>query len=686
MGDPFESGHLDTHSTADDLFHQIAQQAPGEFLEEVLPFVVEVAAVAQSDHKGHLPVGHRWGLRWRGTYYSVDDALFEAVESALAQLADEQPGTLLRIIEPLRSVESEELRFLTCRALTALNDSDDAIGWLTTDPRNLVLGWADNPRWASRELIARHSLSCSIALYEQLERVILEHKSPFETKAVGHGQYVLLSGLDVERQSARVKRRLGELGRKFHAAPSAPRPIEASIVGSPIPVDATKMMSDDNWLAALRKHDSEGTDWSGDAPVGGARALAQVLEQRAKEHPERFGRLALRFDASIPATAGTHLLRGAGSGLSLELLTDVSEHLATLYSESVGRDICHVIQEAELASPRLVALIERFAKSSDPDQELARTPASGGEPYFGGDLFMAGLNCTRGGAALAAASVLFGPSPHLAELTPVVERLAIDPILAVRTCAANAVTALLNHDEPLALSLVEALLDAPIDILDARTTERLLTYAILRAPDRFSDQLGRAIHAARPIAERGGHIWAVADYRGVLPVDVPTSVESLPAGARVGAAKVLADLASGASDKLAGLFDDPDPDVRGAAAFGMRHIADLAPDTANTLIERFVISAAFPDHMDYLFWALGELGTRLPPPTLSACRRAAEVGGSELGDIRTARAGVSDELINIVLRLYRQGDEVTRAGCLDVIDILTDANALGVEDALADER
>lgn len=685
-GDPFESGHLDTHSTADDLFHQIAQQAPGEFLEEILPFVVEVAMVAQSDHAGYLPVGHRWGLRWRGTHYSVDDALFEAVESALAQLADEQPGALLRIIEPLRSVESEELRFLTCRALTALNDSDDAITWLTADPRNLVLGWADNPRWASRELIARHSPGCSIALYEQLERVILEHKSPFETKAVGHGQYVLLSGLDVGLLSALGKRRLGELGRRFDAAPSAPRPLEASFVGSPIPVDATKRMSDDNWLAALRKHDSEGTNWGGDAPVGGARELAQVLEQRAKEDPERFGRLALRFDASVPATAGAHLLRGVGSGLSLELLTDVCEHLATLYDKDVGRDICHVIQEAEPASPRLVALIERYARSSDPDKELARTPASGGEPYFGGDLFMAGLNCTRGGAALAAASVLFGPSPHLTELAPVVERLATDPILAVRTCAANAVAALLNHDEAFALSLIEALLDAPIDILDARTTERLLTYAILRAPDRFSDQLGRAIHAGRPIAKRGGRIWAVAAYRGILPVDVPTAVERLPTGARVGAAKVLADLAADAHDELAGLFNDPDEDVRKAASFGMRHVADLAPDTANTLVARFVVSAAFPDHMDYLFRALGELGTRLPPSTLSACRRAAEVSGSELGDIRTARAAVADQLIKVVLRLYRQGDGVTRAGCLDVIDMLTVANAFGIEEALAHER
>ena len=94
--------------------------------------------------------------------------------------------------------------------------------------------------------------------------------------------------------SEQGRRRLAELDRKFDTAPSAPRPIEAAIVGSPIPIAATAKMSDANWLAALRKHASAGTLWSADEPVGGARELAQLLEQRAKEEPGRYARLALQ--------------------------------------------------------------------------------------------------------------------------------------------------------------------------------------------------------------------------------------------------------------------------------------------------------------------------------------------------------------------------------------------------------
>jgi hypothetical protein len=47
---------------------------------------------------------------------------------------------------------------------------------------------------------------------------------------------------------------------------------------------------------------------------------------------------------------------------------------------------------------------------------------------------------------------------------------------------------------------------------------------------------------------------------------------------------------------------------------------------------------------------------------------------------------IGRHLIAIVLRLYRQGDAATRAGCLDIIDRLTDDNAYGIAEALAEER
>ena len=60
--------------------------------------------------------------------------------------------------------------------------------------------------------------------------------------------------------------------------------------------------------------------------------------------------------------------------------------------------------------------------------------------------------------------------------------------------------------------------------------------------------------------------------------------------------------------------------------------------------------------------------------------------GLDNSSIRTARAGLGQDIVTIVLRLYRQGDEATRSACLDVVDRLMDAGAHGVAEALADER
>jgi hypothetical protein len=87
-----------------------------------------------------------------------------------------------------------------------------------------------------------------------------------------------------------------------------------------------------------------------------------------------------------------------------------------------------------------------------------------------------------------------------------------------------------------------------------------------------------------------------------------------------------------------------------------------------------------------LFRALDKSARLLPKAVLPACERAVQLGGRELGDIRTARAAASGHIVNVVLRLYRQGDRPIRERCLDVIDGLSAAGAYGLEQSLASER
>ena len=686
--DPFESGHLSRHSQSISLIADVAANAPGEFVDEVLPFVIEVATVGQRHGDEFLPEGQRWHYRSLSSDYTVDDVLFTATETALRKLAEENPARCARVLPTLCIAESAELRFLACRALVVMSDPDAAIDWLTSDPRNLVLGWSNSPSWASRVLIEECSPICSIDLFEKLESLILVHSPSWEGQGFrGLGQFELLSALHMTRMSDAAKRKLQELQRRFdNSEPQPPRPVVARTVGSPIGENAAAHMSDDDWLRALKKHSGDETNWAGDVPVGGARELARVLGSQAKDQPERFSALALRFDEEIPTAAMNAIVDNVEGALDVDVLADLCEHARDIYGEEVGRSLCSAIESAGTVNSRLVALLGVCARDADPDNESARTEAQGGGFFYGGDLLTAGLNSTRGQAALAMASILFSGRDHLDELLPAVETLVDDGLLAVRVCAAEAVSALLNHVPERALDLAERLFDAPIDVLDARTSEHLLRYSVLRDPDRFAEVFADALATSPEVATRAGRIWAIARWQGQLPTAVADDFRTLPTSARRGAAQVFAANVADSFDELPLVFEDDDPEVRGQAGPAMRHLDEIEAAALDELIAAFMASRAFPEQMTFLINAFERMSSRLPPITIDVCERVVDVADASLADASTAHAAMSRHLITVILRLYRQGDASSRARCLDLVDRLTELNVYDVGRALDDER
>jgi len=686
--DPFQSDHLSTSSQSASVIADVAAQAPDDFVASVLPFVSRVAMAEQQSGGELLPTGPRWGYRHRGSAYGVDDIVFEAVETALCLLAVQDPDECLEATAPLLGAESDELRFLACRAIGSLADPDRATDWLLADSRNFALGWSDSPRWASRELIERHSPTCSPESFERLEECLLAYASPWETRhSRGRGQYELLSALDHSRMSSEALRIFGELQRRFpDSPPSEPRPVVASWVGPPISDDRSTRMSDEDWIRALQKHDSEATNWKGDVPVGGARELAGVLGRRAKEDPERFAKLALEFTEAIPPAAINEVLRNVEGEINVETLSDLCEHASATYGESVGRWICSAVARSKEINERLVALVAAHACDTDPDYESARTAASGGQFFYGGDLLNAGLNSTRGEAALAVASILFAGPEHCDTLLASVEELVRDEILAVRVCSAEAVVALLNHRPDRALDLAEILFDAPIDVLDARTSELLLTYCVLRDGERFAEVLSSATDANDEVAVRAGRVWAVARWHGNVPSSIATDFRDLPDAVRRGAAEAFAENVADSLDVLPMVFDDSDATVREQAGRAMRNLHEIPEPDLEAVVGSFVESASFESEMEHLIDALERTQSRLPVNAIDVCERAVEIAGADLGDIRTARAGVGRHLVSLVLRLYRQGDAALRIRCLDVIDRMCELNAYDVERALDDSR
>ncbi|MDQ3273687.1 MAG: NB-ARC domain-containing protein [Actinomycetota bacterium] len=694
-GDPFVSEHLSTHSAGgDSTISEVAAAAPAAFITEVLPFVVRVAGATASTTDPDALRSARWGWRYVGDHPGIDGAVFAGAEEALRLLAKDQPEEALALVSPLADSDVPEVRFLACRALAAAASGDDAVDWLLSDERNLDLGWADSRRWASRELIKVATRRCDDEHLNALTSLLLDHYPARETTAQnrqlrGRAQYELLTAVEASRRSAAVVLRIGELERKFaDAPPTAPQAVEFHYVGPPIPAAAAEFLTDEDWIRAIHKYRSDETDRSHELPVGGARQLAELLGSRARAEPERFAQLALTFDADTPPVHLSQVIGAVAGAVPVPLLAELCRHARNVAGQDVGQALCAAIEVVGAeADETLLRLLEECATDEDPDHEAASTPADSEQSYYGGDLLTAGLNCTRGAAAKTVAHLLFADPEYALRFTPTVTALAADPILAVRTWAAEAVVALMNSRPEIALGIANDLFgDAPVDVFDSVTACRLMRVALLRDPEMFAPHLRRALAGPDTVAERAGSVWAVAFVHDSLGDGVPTELVGLSTAARRGVAAAFATDPTVAPEQLVRLFDDEDPTVRTAAASAMRVLNDADAATAEMLVASFTASAAYEAHFDDLFRALGDSTRLLPETSITACERAVEIAGRELGDIRTRHAVTSDDIIAVVLRLYRLGDTSMRVRCLDIIDRLSEAGAYGLEEAIVAER
>ena len=687
-GDPFKSGHLRSDSHSESVIAVVAHKAPAEFIRHVLPFVIEVANADLHHPDGELPVG-RWRTRWVSLVRGVDNVVFAATENVLRSLAEQDPARCSDALQPLRSAEIAELRFLACRTLANMGDSDDAVSWMVSDRRNFMLGSGGVSNSASRELIERCSPGCSTGLFDTLEAAILDHWPIWETdESRGHSQYELLAALDSTRLSPTARQRLHELEDRFPDWP--PQPLEPAVmsgaVQSPIDGDESEHMSDADWIAALQRHTGDEARWDGERFVGGARQLASMLGDRAKDDSERFSRIALRFGDDIPDAAMNAVIRNVEGHVGVEVLTDLCEHAHRVYGSKVGRAVCSAIGRADAVNSRLVALLNIYASDADPEREEARTEAFTGDYLYGGDFLTAGLNSTRGQAALSAASLLFRSTDHVNALMPTVDALTQDDTVAVRVCAAEAVTALLNHDAEKALDLAERMFDTDIAVLDAQTSERLLTLAVLRDPDRFAPTLAEAIAGPEDIAVRAGRIWAVARWRERLPAGIATDVCALPTAARRGAVEAFASNVADSLEDLRRVFDDDDSEVHANLGIAIHRLDGVPASEMEGLIDALTESSAFPQHMDSVMYALEQLPAEMPANAITACERVVEITGADLADPSKASALTGLHMVTVVLRLYRQGDQDMRVRCLNIIDRLAEFNLYDLEPALDDER
>ena len=706
QSNPFDysNGTIANSQSAEDTLGKLASNAPEAFIREVMPFMRAVIQDCASQERRGLLLDPIWSNRIFQSGYGIDHALLKAMEIALSELAMQHPETYRYVIKPLRDSPFETIQYLLIRSLASNGQlfADEGVDQLCMSPERLEIGYLSDPHWAARQLIESASPYCSDEKLQQLETLLLGYYTDWERSTLGaqqygYAQFTLLSGIIADRHSMDVGTRLEELQRQFERQePAPPMPMRAQAAQSPISADVVEEMSDEQLLSAICQHDADEHGYTDDGRfVGGALELSRVLEERVKQEPERFAELVLKFPDHANQFYFEAVLRGiTNAGLDSETIVRVSERCHKVEGRPLGRYICDPIASAAKGDvpPEALDLVAWYATEDlDPHQELWRTEGSPGQGfYYGGDILNNAINTNRGRAARAMARLIEVDGKRIAYLRPTLEKMVQDPSIAVRSCVAQALIAVLRHDRDLAVDLFGQLCNTEDALLQTEFVERFLYFALQTHFRELLNTLERMVTSQVPdVASAGARQACLAALDLQEAADIARFCLSGSEAQRIGAAQVMAanvriaTCRSFCEDALVKLFSDPSDTVRTQAARCFLNFEGPQLEGYDQLITGFVCSGASSHDYFPLLVALERTTAKLPEVTLLACESFIDVAGLATADISTREAGDANTVIKLTLRTYQQSsDESIRARCLDLIDKLMEHGAYGINDAL----
>ena len=474
--------------------------------------------------------------------HTAGDHLLGAMGRAMRHVGEEYPEALEDLLAPLLAEPYDAAQWLAYQALIGAGPAH--AGWaasvLTEGGSRLECSYRHHPTWTTRELLLATSEHLDDTQLAALEAAILVAETRWRAEGADHAMFALLSALPEGRLSRGAVERLMELRRRFGLEqPSQPEPtITAFTVESPIPEDETQAFSDDQWLAAMREHDS---DPSFDP---GARELAAILERAASREPERFAAIALRLDASFhPAYAVAILkaLADPSESVTPQAIFDALRHLAPLGEEEIDRFIGWPLRTViDKGMPRdileLLLDLARHGRNRSATSHVNPAP---------GDAAHAGFQTAQGQAinvlALVVAHDVDGS--RTAAVQPALPSLVADPNLATRIWVAQLMSAMLRHARAEVLEALPRLLDTEDRLLAEAHVQNLCIWAGNGGTNDAATAIKVAYRALRSTDEGarefGGLLAAYAALEWEHPEALGAALAAGPA-ARRGLARLCA--------------------------------------------------------------------------------------------------------------------------------------------------
>jgi len=715
-------------------FGQLAEKDPCAFLKGMMPTILKTLEVLE---KSDDPAD-KW--RFSSRYKNDLDDLLTIIFSAFCALAENKPEVceeLLIQFEPCRHQVVTHL-WLVClaRAPIQLAKYLDHIGKCDT---LLTCGYHGAEHIAFSKA-AKALVESGACMAEQVEAVFLNSKSEHRRAAqylarareenddravykswaieslreTGKTEWAIMSMMGSENLSERGKDTFQQLQRKFSdLLPPEPRTSRVRQVVSPLSKTATEAMTDDQWLSAILKYDSD--NWRGEETEntvkGGARELAHMLFEIAKSDPIRFLSFAIRIPEDAHSSYLTSCIEGVchAEEINVDLAVPLVLELYDTRRDMCGRQLCELAsRHPDFARDEAVLrMILWYAEhgegphSGEDDLEQARERVIKHDQIVdsGMGLVVSGDVHTKTCAWVAIMRALWLEPPRLDIVWPVLsEAVDVEPSLTVRMRMLEVFGPLYNLNRTYFDEALQRLMTArgaddngqelyPLAGYTGFDLARFISYNNPESARRFIE---RMIASGDDLLDHVGSWWAmvhslnheldtawIETIKSRSPQHLRLWVELLSQCAAT------TEFRNFAIDELGAYFENEDEEIRKTASGVFRRIKPAEFRHFKDLANRFVPSRALLDGSFGFFHLLEEAIGEVSELVL----RAAEVLINDIaakGDHMGSR-GLDLHQLQDLLRLEylaSEGHVERRKRILDLIDEMIEFRLYGTDELL----
>lgn len=726
-------GHLIEHS-----LKEVADKTPIAILYGTTDALITAINMAVDSEESI----HYWQFNHRsysGHHFGFDSFL-ACYRSALKQILQQSPESAIEYLDKLDPFKHQCLMHLHLEAIQ-VNPSVLAHRLPNLVSHNSVFDAGfDGAYWWSFAYACREAFpfldreatltveSAIFGRYPETERGI--HLSnqlgtegdsdPYWTKKAairclnfsGYQQWCILETIGEVLLSPIALSRLQALRRKFpNKKIEQPSNHGAYWVESPIKRPQCEKMSDENWLAAIKRYNNDAERSRGPGFLnGGCEQLAQQLQELTKTQSERFAALSIKIPIGAPACYIERILWGLAEAESVsgDSLIQAIKHADHYPTKTFGQSIARIINKHPkiAVDPEIFELMLNLALQGEAEGESINTEYTKRETITidtllqsVGGLYLRGINGTRGQMWEALANVLWEIPETAVKIWDALD-LALDsePLVSVRCSMIKTLTPLFNSDKKRFSNSIRKLIVLPRNVIensDDICLSPLVTHQgiylfpfIFHWLPELGKELVEQLLGCRDETKQLIGAWLVfcESYRNDNYIAQANSLAALSMQHRRLFADVTADAFSWTGNRhraetlLKGFFFDEDEEIRKHASDVFRKTDETDIEPYRELIERFLESPAFSGNTYFVLHMLENATSDVLKLVISISERL--ISDSKYSNQRTVDTHHLESLIKKEYTASESRPEA-RQRILDVIDDMLINEIYGADDVVA---